>query len=270
MRTKSRLTITLPKDLLNKVDKTIDGSEIRNRSHAIESLIRKSLKTPLETAIILTGGDKHKNNPTLKTIGNQSLLRHTISQLVSNGISQVVICAGKDIEEIKKDLKKSEENIRIRFISETSPSGTGGAVKKAEKYITGENFLIIHGDILTNMNLKTFIQFHSQEDTLATIAVKPRKGEKSFGKVLIEGNQITDFFEKTETKGIDIINTGIYVFKSQILKRIVKKSKLESDIFPTLAGEGELTAFIFQGFWQDISNQKDYKTAQTNWAKTNQ
>jgi len=263
MRKKSRLTITLPKDLLSKIDSNIDGCDIRNRSHAIESLIRQSLKNPIETAIILAGSKTPSKTPTLKLINGKSAIVHTIEKIVESGINNILICAGSHNQQIKKIIKDgSSLNANIKYISETTPLGTGGAIKKAQKYIKGESFLVIHGDIVTELNLNTFISFHTQENTLATIAVKPRKTEMSYGKVLIEGNQITDFFEKTESKGIDIINAGIYIFKSNIFSFIKPgKSKLETDIFPLLAKQEQLTAYIFQGMWYDISKPINYKSA---------
>ena len=263
MRKKSRLTITLPKDLLSKIDSNIDGCDIRNRSHAIESLIRKSLKNPIETAVILAGSKTSLETPTLKLINGKPAIVHTIKKIVDSGIKNILICAGSHNQKIKKIINNSSDyDAKIKFLPETTPLGTGGAIKKAQKYIQGENFLVIHGDIITELNLNTFISFHTQENTLATIAVKPRKTEVSYGKVLIEGNQITDFFDKSESKGIDIINAGIYLFKSKIFSFIKPgKSKLETDIFPILAKQEQLTAYIFQGMWYDISDKENYQSA---------
>lgn len=268
MRTKSRLTITLPKDILSKIDATIDGSVIRNRSHAIESLIRQSLKNPVETAVILTGGDRFTENPATKTINGRMLIHIAVSQLVKAGIQTIIICTGKDGEVIKSAVGDgSQFGCSIQYVVEKSPTGTGGAIKKAEKYIGEDNFIVIHGDIINNINFESFINFHLQEGTTATIVVMPKKGDKSFGKVLIEGNQIIEFFEKTESKGIDIINTGIYALSKSIFERLSRECRMEKEVFPKLARDKQLTAFLYQGFWQDISSPKEYKLASTTWAK---
>jgi NDP-sugar pyrophosphorylase family protein len=263
MRKKNRLTITLPKDLLSKIDSNIDGSTIRNRSHAIESLIRQSLKNPIETAIILAGNKTPSKTPTLKVINGKPAIFHTVEKIVEAGIKNILICGAGYNQQIKKIVKDgSSLNAIVKYIPENTPLGTAGAIKKAQKHIKGDNFLVIHGDIVTKLNLNTFISFHTQENTLATIAVKPRKTETSYGKVLIEGNQITDFFDKFDSKGIDIINAGIYLFKSNIFTYIKPgKSKLETDIFPILAKQEQLTAYIFQGIWYDISKPADYQAA---------
>lgn len=263
MRKKSRLTITLPKDLLVKVDSKVDGSIIRNRSHAIESLIKQSFKNPIETALILAGNTKTKTNPCLREIKNKPVIIHTIENIIDAGIQNIVICAGIDNQIIKDEIAKWPlQDLTFHFTPESSPLGTGGVIKKSASKILGDDFIVIHGDIITALNLDSFISFHTQESTLATIAVKPRKNEQSYGKVIIEGNQITNFLNEFDVVGIDMINAGIYLFNKKIFKYISgNKSKLEKDTFPLLAIQGQLTAFIFQGFWYDISNEKNYKSA---------
>lgn len=272
MRTKNRLTITLPKDILSKIDSTIDGSIIRNRSHAIESLIRQSLKNPIETAVILTGGDKYSENTALKTIDGRMLVHIIISQLVKAGMKKIIVCTGKDGDFLKDAIGDGRQfGCEVSYVKESSPTGTGGAIKKAEKHIDEDNFLVIHGDVISNLNFESFTNFHIQEGTIATIVVMPKKGDKSFGKVLIEGNQIIEFFEKTESKGIDIINTGIYLFHKAIFQRLTSKEcRMEKEVFPMLAKEKQLTAFLFQGYWQDISSPKEYKLASNAWGKISQ
>lgn len=266
MRNKSRLTITLPHDILKKVDAIVDRRVIRNRSHAIESLIQKSLGAKITTAVILSGG---KNNQitqrSLKKIQDRHLLSITLEHLKNHGISEVIICAGKSNSDIKKIFGNgSDYGVAIYYVNEDEPSGTAGALKKAEKYLRKSPFLVIHGDTLTNLNLSEFIDFHVNEETMATIAVKPRLSEKKYGQVFMQGNKITKFLAAGATQGISIINTGIYIFEPKVLELIEnnKVSNLEDDVFPLLAEKKELSAFLFQGLWYDISEKKDYLEAQ--------
>ena len=255
---KSRLTITLTKNVLKKVDKLVDGKDIRNRSHAIEHLIRKSLTPAVNKAIILAGGKiKGETLPLLSLINHRPLLFVLIEHLKKYKVTEFIICAGKHEGEIKKILNNGEAaGIKIIYSKESKPLGTAGAVKNAEKYLSNESFLVVHGDVLTGMNFENFIEFHEREDVIATMAVKPRKSEKNYGKVLLQGNKITDFIGlDKEERGISIVNTGVYLFEPEILDLIPDKfpSSFEKDIFPRLAKTGELGAFIFQGVWADVS-----------------
>jgi len=267
---KSRLTITLTKDVLERVDRIIDGKDLRNRSHAIEHLIRKSLTPTINRAVILAGGkNKEGTPPLLSLINDKPLLFIIIEHLKKNKVSEFIICAGQHEGKIRKMLNNGEAaGIKIVYSKENKPLGTAGAIKNAQKHLLGEPFLVIHGDILTSMDFKNFISFHEREDVIATIAVKPRRLEKRYGKVLLQGNKITDFIgSDKKDQGISIVNTGVYLFKPEILDLIPDKipSSLEKDIFPRLAKTGELGAFIFQGIWANVSRAKDRLQAVSMW-----
>lgn len=269
MSQKSRLTITLPKQLLKRVDFLVDKKVIRNRSHAIEHLIEQSLVPIVKRAVILSWGDKKQGEQhSLKMIHEKPVLSLMLEQLRSHGIEEVIICAGKSNSEIKKILNEREiQGLQIRFVAEETPLGTAGALKKAEKFLQGAPFLVLHGDTLTKLNMSEFLAFHADQKTFATIAVKPRLGEERYGQVYMQGNKITRFFAESTPQGISIINTGIYVLEPQIFSMISahKRSTLEEDVFPILAEKKELSAFIFQGLWYDISEQKEYQKAQERW-----
>jgi len=105
MRSKARLTITLPKDLLKQVDRQIDGHSIRNRSHAVETLIRRSLTPVVTTAAILAGGNYQEgDNPALKPIQDRRLIHITVNHLLDYGIRHLVILAGKQEESVRSAL----------------------------------------------------------------------------------------------------------------------------------------------------------------------
>jgi NDP-sugar pyrophosphorylase family protein len=267
MKKKSRLTITLSQDLLKNVDATIDEQLIRNRSQAIEHLLLQSLGKKVSTAIILTGGSQ-TNQRCLKKINDRYLLSITIDHLKENDITNIIICGGKDNNKIYDIFEDGTHlGVNLQYVQELNPLGTAGAIKKAEKYITGSTFIVIHGDVLTNLNISDFIEFHKKEQTIATIGVKPRLGEKKYGMVSLQGNKIIKFDKSSANVGISIINTGLYVFDTKVLNFIPhnKATELEDDIFPLLVQNKELSAFVFQGIWHDISEKKDYDEAVGRW-----
>jgi len=270
MRSKARLTITLPKDLLKQVDRQIDGHSIRNRSHAIETLIRRSLAPVVSTAVILAGGRYTAGeNPSLRLVKDRKLIQITVDLLVDYGIRNLIVLAGKQEEAIRRVLGEGSGGTTIEYNQEPIPLGTAGALKTAEEMLTDGPFLVVHGDVLTNINLSDFVNFHFNEKRLATIAVKPRNAEPKYGKVMLQGNRITDFFDEDRSEGISIINTGVYLFEPEVLSLLVEgqAAKLEKDVFPRLAEMGELSAFLFQGFWFDISEPEDFALAQERWQR---
>jgi NDP-sugar pyrophosphorylase family protein len=269
MRSKARLTITLPLELLAEIDRTIDKRTVRNRSHAIELLLRDSLRPVVSKAVLLAGGPGDDNQPPgLQPIQGQALIVKTINHLISYGIRSFIILAGRHETTIRDLVGQSEYmGAEIHYVSEQEPLGTAGALKAAAPYLSDTPFIVFHADILTDINVAEFIKFHFSQNKMASIAVKPRQAGPNYGKVMLEGNQITDFIPKGQGEGISIINAGVYLFEPEILSLVSEKTSttLEIDVFPKLAKMGELGAFLFQGVWFDISRPQDYEAAQIRW-----
>jgi NDP-sugar pyrophosphorylase family protein len=268
-RLKSRLTITLSPDVLAQLDRLIDGKTLRNRSQAIETLLRGSLRPSVSTAVILAGGHQEgEKAPALLPVGGQPLISRTIQHLMGYGVHSFLVLAGDDEREIRALMGEGESvGATIRYLREQRPRGTGGALKLAEPYLGTDPFLVIHGDVLTDIDITGFIDFHFSENALATIAVKPRQAERHFGQVILQGNRITNFIESSREGGISIVNTGVYLFDPAILGLIegTSRSQLETEVFPQLARMGELSAFFFQGIWFDISRAESYRSARARW-----
>jgi len=269
MRSKTRLTITLPPDLLAEVDRLIDGQRIRNRSHAIELLLRESLKPAVDTAVLLAGGPSAGGQvPALLPVRGQPLIIRTINHLIDHGICSFIILAGENETRIREVVGEgSYMGAQIQYVGEARPLGTAGALKAAERYLAGAPFLVFHADILTDINVTDLVRFHAAQNRTATIAVKPRQSGPGYGKVLLEGTGITAFISDVQDQDISIVSTGVYVFEAEVLSHIGEGggTNLETDVFPKLAERGELRGFPFQGVWFDISDPKNYELAQIRW-----
>lgn len=123
--------------------------------------------------------------------------------------------------------------------------------------------MVINDTTLTNLNLDDLFEFHRQEDTTATICVKPRMSEPKYGQAFLHGNKIVSFLDSSEDQGISIVNVGLYVLKREIFSLIKKNTylNLEKEIFPKLAKDKELSAFVFQGSWFDASEDNSLDEA---------
>lgn len=267
---KSRLTITLPENLLQQVDNIVDKQTIRNRSHAIEHLIRQSLSTQVTTAIILAGGKHHGLDHSLRRqVSGAPLFSHLLQHLYQYGIKRTIICLHKDDQSLEAEFGGAAAmGMKLEYSYEAQPLGTAGALKNAQKLLTNEDpFLVIHGDILTDIHLDELCKFHLEEGSKATMVVKPKLGTREYGQVYIQGNRITTFSETGTESGISVINTGVYILNPEVLQMITvgKKTNLEEDIFPVLAKKNQLRAYFYQGFWYDISSEEQYTEAIAAW-----
>ncbi len=263
---KKRLTITLSESVLKQVDHIIDKHTIRNRSHAIEHLINKSLQPSVNQAIILAGGKKDEQNEVIRPltmVNNKPLIQHTIEHFKQFGITSFVIATskrGKVIQEVIGD--GSNIGVTIQYVFENFPLGTAGAVKHSSHKLSKNPFLVIAGDTLTTINVHDFISFHRENKGFVTVAVKPRPTKETYDNVYIQGNTVVDFQASTKLQTVSIVNTGIYIFEHQALQHIkyARTSMLEKDLFPLLSKKGQMKAFTFQGLWFDVSSDENYKS----------
>lgn len=269
MRSKARTTITLSRDLLLRLDRMVDRRTVRSRSHAVELLLRQSLAPEVGSAVLLAGGRRQGGGiPSLSPICGRPLISTTMQHLASFGIRRFVVMAGKNESEIRGCLGgMAETGFEIVFVSEGKPRGTAGALKKAEDVLGSGPFLAVNADVLTDIDIESFLRFHAEEENLATIAVKPRQSERSYGKVVLEGNRIVDFIDRSKSGGISIVNTGVYLLQPEVLGLIEedRPSRLETDVFPKLARMRELGAFFFQGIWFDVSTPESLRLAESRW-----
>jgi len=274
---RSRITITISQDLLHQVDQFIDGRLIRNRSQAVETLIEQSLTPSISTAVILAGGPgtdlpQFKNQPSaLITIDNQPLILHTLHHLKHHHFTKVIICANLQDIRLKKLLTTSEfSSLQIIFSPESNHLGTGGALKQARPLIPNQPFLLIHSDILTNINLDKFAEFFLKQKSLACVAIKPRPGKISYGKVYLQGNTVVDFQQPQTESPVSLINTGIYLLDHRCLSLLPshKKFNLEKTLIPHLISKNQLSAYTFQGLWFDVTEEQDYQEASRRWQQS--
>lgn len=273
---RDRLTITLRKDILKKVDQIIDGTTIRNRSHAIETLLNKVITPKLDTAVILAGGEGIKLRPltyelpkALIPIHGKPLVEYTIELLKKSDIRNIIFCTGHLGNKIKDYFGNGKKwGVRITYSHEKNRVGTAGALKLASSYIDNR-FLAVHGDILAQINLLDLQQFHTQQNVIATMVLITTTNTQTHGNVRLQGSRILEYQEKpAKSKTFSyLINCGIYVFEPSIFSYIPKNGVhfLEKDIFPKLAKDKELAGFAFAGVWFDITTPKTYEKALKYW-----
>lgn len=260
---KVRLTITLSEYTLFQIDQLIDKKQIRSRSHAIETILNQHLNPALSTAVVLAGNKKPKKEigPLLE-FENQPLIFYTLEHLHKFGIKQVYILtnqAGKKIETLLKKHPLSQK-IKINYLYEKQALGTAGALNQLRNKLN-KPFLLIHGDVLTDIDIHDLANFHFANQSIVTIAVKPRIPQDYYNNVFMQGSKIVDFAKKQQGQIVSIVNAGIYVFDPKIFNYLPKKipAKLEDDVFPSLIKKENLRAFPFQGMWFDISVDTNYK-----------
>ena len=208
-------------------------------------------------AIILAGGRGKRLRPItdkipkpLIPINNKPLIERTIKYLKKYGITEIIISSGYKSNLIEKFLKKKKNfGCKIIFSTEKTPLGTGGAIKKALKHVNEESFLVLNGDIVTNIDLKKILK---KSNTIAANELKTK-----FGTMDIKNNKILKFNEKKDVTDV-WMNPGIYHLSKDIEKFIPKKGSLEGLVFPKMVKNKTLETVKFKNvLWFSIDSHKD-------------
>lgn len=271
---RERLTITLRSDLLNALDSVIDGERLRNRSHAIEYFLSRSLGAKSVKVLILAGGkpvyfesEKKTLPKAMVTIAGKPLLEQTLNRLRAAKFSEVIISIGEGGQIIKNHFGDgSSMGLKITYI-EQKDSYTGNAqpLFQAKDTIGTGDFLLLYGDVLTDIDYNDLVEFHRQQKSSAcTMSLTSTETVNMWGLARLQGNRIVEFEEKPKNPKTfsRLINAGIYVLDAGIFKYISTATrKLESEVFPRLAEEGKLYGYPYEGLWLDISNSSAYKQA---------
>ena len=208
-------------------------------------------------AIILAGGRGERLRPItdkipkpLIPINNMPLIERTIKYLKKYGINEIIISSGYKSNKIESFLKKKKNfGCQIIFSVEKTPLGTGGAIKKALKYVEEESFLVLNGDVVTNIDLRKILK---KPNTIAANELKTK-----FGTMDIKNNKILKFNEKKDIMNV-WMNSGIYHLSKNIDKIIPKKGSLEGTVFPKMAKNKTLDVVQFKNtLWFSIDSHKD-------------
>ena len=183
-------------------------------------------------------------------INNKPLIERTIKYLKKYGITEIIISSGYKSNLIEKFLKKKKNfGCNIIFSIEKTPLGTGGAVRKALRFVDDESFVVLNGDIVTNIDLKKILK---KPNTIAANELKTK-----FGTMDIRNNKILKFNEKKDVSNV-WMNPGIYHLSKNIEKIIPRKGSLEGIVFPKMAKNKTLETIKFKNaLWFSIDSHKD-------------
>jgi glucose-1-phosphate cytidylyltransferase len=223
------------------------------------------------------------------TIGGKPILWHIMNRYASYGHKEFILALGYKAETVKNyflsmrsvnsdftvDMRSGELAIhdnssvdwKITLIDTGLETMTGGRVKRLQKYVGSETFMLTYGDGLSNVNFDELLKFHHGHKKLVTVsAVRPIA---RFGELAMEGELVTSFEEKPQvTRGW--INGGFFVCQPELFSYIDDdKTILEREPLENLSKEKQLMAFKHNGFWQCMDTKRDKDLLEELWEKKN-
>jgi len=283
MSQRERITITIRKELLRSLDRTVDHQRIRNRSHAFEVLLSRLLGTETKQAVILASGRGVKMRPftyeipkPLIPVSGRPLLEHSIDLLRQHGITNIIITVSHLAHKIQDHFQDgSKFGVAITYVKERRPTGTGGALQATQSHLEAAPFLMLYGDVLLDLDLTEFLQTHQNiKAAAATIALTSVADPSAYGAVKLRGTRVVEFSEKpTISRDVSrLVFAGVAAFNPAVFSFFPGGKRtslsLEQDIFPQLIDQGRLYGYPFEGQWFDVSTTEVYDQVLKQWQPT--
>jgi mannose-1-phosphate guanylyltransferase len=229
-------------------------------------------------AVILAGGQGTRLRPLTYTrpkpivpLSNQPFLAYQLAHLRDHGVVDVVLSCGYRVDAVRAALGDGEGlGVRLRYVVEAEPLGTGGGVRNASD-LTGGTVFVLNGDILTDVDLTAMREDHEARGSRTTIYLTPVEDPRAYGVVETDGDaRLVRFREKPkrdEPITTNMINAGVYLIDAELLARMPagRAVSIEREFFPSLIAGG-VPAFGWHrpAYWRDIGSPAAYLAAQVD------
>jgi mannose-1-phosphate guanylyltransferase len=225
-------------------------------------------------AVILAGGEGTRLRPLTSTMPkpvvplvDRPLMVYMLEWLRGHGVDDVIMCCGFLATGVRDVLGDgSRLGIRLRFVEEPEPRGTAGALKYAQRLLD-ERFLMLNGDVLTDLDLTAQLHQHEATGATGTLALVPVADPSGYGLVRLADNRaVTEFLEKPPADAAldaNLISAGAYVLERSVLDLIEpdRKVSIEREVWPRLVGDGLYGFDDQQAYWVDIGTPERYLQA---------
>jgi mannose-1-phosphate guanylyltransferase len=227
-------------------------------------------------ALVLVGGEGTRMRPLTLTLPKPALplvdrpfIRYMADWLARHGVDEVVMACGFKAENLRSALgDEVPGGPRIAYVEEDEPLGTAGPIRlAAERGLLGDRFMVLNGDLLTDLDLTALADQHERTGAVATIGLHPVDDPSSYGLVRRdEDGRVSEFLEKPDPQEIDTdeVNAGAYVLERAVIDLIEpgRAVSIEREVFPRLVGQG-LYGRRLDGYWMDIGTPERY--LQASW-----
>ncbi len=197
-------------------------------------------------------------------VANRPMMEHIIELLKRHGFDDIVVTVGFQANAIRTYFGNgSEFGVRMAYATEETPLGTAGSVRNAMEELH-EPFLVISGDVVTDIDLGSVVEFHREHRAMATIGLKAMENPLEFGIVITRADGSIERFLEKPTWGqvfSDTINTGIYVLEPAVFDYIEadKSVDFSSDVFPRLLDDARAVfGYVAEGYWEDVGTLEAY------------
>jgi NDP-sugar pyrophosphorylase family protein len=224
-------------------------------------------------AVILAGGRGRRLEPytsvlpkPLMPVGDRAIVEITVDRLIESGITDITLCVGYLAHLIEAVFNGRPRGARLTYVHEDSPLGTAGPLRLVGD-LSG-TFLVMNGDLLTDLDFRALVDLHRRAGNLVTIATHERRNVVDYGVLHVEAGEsprLVRYEEKPESALT--VSMGIYVMEPEVLEHIPNEGYFDFPelIHALLDRELRVGTFPFSGSWLDIGRRDDYEQALERW-----
>jgi mannose-1-phosphate guanylyltransferase len=222
-------------------------------------------------AVVLVGGEGTRLRPLTETIPkpllpfmNRAFLDQVLDHLAGHGVEEAILSSSYLGSRFAGYLERRSGGPRVTWITEPEPLGTCGAIVGARRHLDG-TFLVLNGDVLTDLDLTAMVRFHRECSAVATIALTHVEDARPFGLVEREADgRVLAFREKPTDPIPGDINAGTYVLEPRALDGVPEDVmvSIERETFPGLIARGEpVYSLLSDDYWRDLGTPEAYLQA---------
>ena len=229
----------------------------------------------MQKAVIMAGGFGTRLRPLTMSIpkpmvpvNNIPMMEHIVNLLKHHNIDNILSVLYFLPEVITDHFRNGKDfDVKMQYIKAVADYGTAGAVRNAADHLK-ERFIVLSGDVLTDIDLSAAVKFHKERKSMATLLLTRVEKPLQYGIVMTDKDgKITRFLEKPSWGQVfsDTINTGIYILEPEVLDLIPFREEFDfsQDLFPLMLEKNmPLYGYIAEGYWKDVGNLNEYQAAQ--------
>jgi mannose-1-phosphate guanylyltransferase len=224
-------------------------------------------------AVVLVGGEGTRLRPLTETIPkpliplvDRPFLHHVLDHLARHDVHEVILSSSYLESTFHRFIADRHGDPKITWITETSPLGTAGAIANAARAgHLEETFLVLNGDILTDLDLTALVAAHRAQRATATITLTDVDDARPFGLVMLaDDSRVSEFREKPADPIRGVVNAGTYVLEPAALEGVPsdRPVSIEREVFPSLIGSGApVHGFVSDAYWIDLGTPEKYLRA---------
>jgi mannose-1-phosphate guanylyltransferase len=201
-------------------------------------------------------------------VGHRPIVENLVSMLAPAGVDEVVLALGFKPQPFVDAFPDGIcAGVRLVYAVEPQPLDTAGAIRFAADFAgVDDTFVVVNGDVLTDVDVARLVEFHRSRAAEATLHLTPVDDPSSYGVVaLADDGRVERFVEKPAPGAApsNLINAGTYVLEASVLGRIApgRKVSIERETFPTMVAEGRVFGMATDDYWVDTGRPDPYRQA---------